>query len=74
MLSVSTSAYLLYSSSLLFINENLTHATYIFIDIFSCKILNFHIKNVIFAFFAQNIDYGYKLEPPCRGSSNYVLD
>ena len=35
------------------------------------KIENFHLKNFdIFLIFAQNIDCGYTLEPPRRGSSN----
>ena len=33
-------------------------------DIFRCKNMTF------FLIFAQNIDYGYKLEPPQRGGSN----
>ena len=38
---------------------------------FSCKIRKFHWKNVdIFNVSAQNIDLGYTLEPPQRGSSN----
>ena len=38
---------------------------------FSCKNENFQQKNVdIFLSFAQNIDCGYTLEPPCRGGSN----
>ena len=32
---------------------------------------NFHQKKLdIFLIFAQNIDCGYTLEPPCRGGSN----
>ena len=27
-------------------------------------------KNDIFNIFARNIDWGYTLEPPCRGGSN----
>ena len=34
------------------------------------KIENFNGKNDIFNIFAQNIDFGYPLEPPPRGSSN----
>ena len=35
------------------------------------KTENFQIKNsYIFHVFAQNIDCGYSLEPPCRGGSN----
>ena len=35
------------------------------------KIENFQLKNFdIFLIFAQNIDCGYTLEPPWRGSSN----
>ena len=35
------------------------------------KFENFQYKNVdIFLIFAQNIDCGYKLEPPRRGGSN----
>ena len=35
------------------------------------KIENFQLKKVdIFLIFAQNIDCGYKLEPPRRGGSN----
>ena len=35
------------------------------------KIENFQIKNPdIFYISAQNIDYGYSLEPPHQGSSN----
>ena len=34
------------------------------------KIENFTGKIVIFNIFAQNIDYGYTLEPSCRGGSN----
>ena len=38
---------------------------------FSSKIENFHQKKFdIFLIFAQNIDCGYKLEPPRRGGSN----
>ena len=42
------------------------------IEIFSAlKIENFtRKKNDIFLIFAQNIDYGYMLELPLRGSSN----
>ena len=41
-------------------------------EIFSpVKIENFvRKKNDIFLVFAQNIDCGYTLEPPCRGGSN----
>ena len=36
-----------------------------------CKNDNFQLKNlVIFLIFAQNIDFGYTLEPPQRGGSN----
>ena len=36
----------------------------------SFKIENFQLKHFdIFLIFAQNIDCGYTLEPPCRGSS-----
>ena len=28
------------------------------------------IGPLVFLFFAQNIDCGYRLEPPCQGSSN----
>ena len=35
------------------------------------KIEHFQLKNVdIFLIFAQNIDFGYTLEPPRRGGSN----
>ena len=34
------------------------------------KTENFQIKNSIFLISAQNIDYGYSLEPPQRGGSN----
>ena len=35
------------------------------------KIGNFQLKNFdIFLIFAQNIDFGYTLEPPRRGGSN----
>ena len=35
------------------------------------KIENFQLKNFdIFLIFAQNIDCGYTLEPPCQGGSN----
>ena len=38
---------------------------------FRCKNENFHWKNFdFFLNFAENIDYGYKLEPPQRGGSN----
>ena len=40
---------------------------------FSVKIKIFHKKNRYFSllfFFAENIDCGYMLEPPRRGSSN----
>ena len=38
---------------------------------FKCKNENFHWKNFdIFLIFAQNMDCGYMLEPPRRGSSN----
>ena len=38
---------------------------------FGCKNENFHWKNFdIFFIFAQNIDFGYMLEPPRRGGSN----
>ena len=37
----------------------------------SCKNENFQKKMFdIFLIFAQNIDYGYTLEPPRRGGSN----
>ena len=36
---------------------------------FWLKNLNFHFKKMLF-FFAQRIDRGYTLEPPCRGGSN----
>ena len=37
----------------------------------SFKIENFQPKKFdIFLIFAQNIDCGYTLEPPCRGGSN----
>ena len=39
--------------------------------VFGSKNENFHWKNFdIFLIFAQNIDYGYTLEPPRRGDSN----
>ena len=34
------------------------------------KTENFQIKTDIFHISAQNIDYGYSLEPPRRGGSN----
>ena len=42
-----------------------------YIEILSPKTENFQIKNSdIFHISAQNIDYGYLLEPPRRGGSN----
>ena len=39
--------------------------------LFGCKNENFQGTNFdIFLIFAQNIDYGYTLEPPRRGGSN----
>ena len=39
--------------------------------IFGCKNENFHWKKIdIILIFAQNIDFGYTLEPPLRGGSN----
>ena len=32
--------------------------------------MKIYMKNNIFNIFAQNIDCGYMLEPPCRGGSN----
>ena len=50
--------------------ENLFFTKYT--EIFSCK--NYKISMNKFSFFflifAQNIDCGYTLEPPCRGGSN----
>ena len=41
------------------------------IENFTTKKENFQIKNSdIFHITAQNIDYGYSLEPPRRGGSN----
>ena len=40
-------------------------------NLFSIKNQKFHWKSFeIFIMFAQNIDCGYMLEPPCGGSSN----
>ena len=45
------------------------HAIYIIV--FGCKNLNFQWENFdIFNVLAQNIDCGYTLEPPRRGSAN----
>ena len=42
-----------------------------YIEILPPKTENFQIKNAdIFHISAQNIDYGYSLEPPWRGGSN----
>ena len=42
-------------------------------NVFGCNNENFHWKNFdIFLMFAQNIDCGYTLEPPCRGG--YTLE
>ena len=47
------------------------HAHIIYSNFFSSKIENFQWKKFdIFLIFAQNIDCGYMLEPPCRGGSN----
>ena len=47
------------------------HAYSNILKILQSKTENFHIKNSdIFHIPAQNIDYGYSLEPPPRGSSN----
>ena len=44
---------------------------YKYIENFTSKNWKFSDKNSdIFHFFAQNIDCGYLLEPPCRGDSN----
>ena len=36
----------------------------------SCKYENFSLEFFFLLNFAQNIDCGYTLEPPCRGGSN----
>ena len=47
------------------------HAHAIYRKFFGCKNEKFHWKNFdIFLIFAQNIDCGYRLEPPRRGGSN----
>ena len=47
------------------------HAYSNILKILQSKMENFHIKNSdIFHIPAQNIDYGYSLEPPPRGGSN----
>ena len=47
------------------------HAHIIYSNFFRSKIDNFQKKIFdIFLIFAQNIDYGYTLEPPRRGGSN----
>ena len=49
--------------------QKLAHAIYR--DSLAVKIeTKIHQKNIdVFNILAQNIDYGYMLEPPCRGSS-----
>ena len=43
-------------------------------DFLALKIEKFQQKIFdIFLIFAQNIDFGYTLEPPCRGGSNEYL-
>ena len=40
-------------------------------DFLALKIENFQLKIFdVFLIFAQNIDCGYTLEPPCQGGSN----
>ena len=54
-------------------NKELITKTRLFkyIENFTTKIWNLQIKNSdIFHVSAQNIDYGYSLEPPRRGGSN----
>ena len=53
-------------------NTSLRKRAYLNIQkISSSKTENFQIKNSdIFLISAQNIDYGYSLEPPRRGGSN----
>ena len=47
------------------------HVHVIYRNFFGFKNENFHRKKIdIFLIFAQNIDCGYKLEPPRRGGSN----
>ena len=47
------------------------HAYSKILKILPPKNKNFHIKNSdIFHISAQNMDYGYSLEPPQRGGSN----
>ena len=42
------------------------HAHAIYSDFHGCKNVNFQMKKniIFFLFFAQNIDCGYRLEPP----------
>ena len=48
------------------------HVHVIYSNISAYKSGNFGLKIVIFfLFFAQNIDYGYTLEPPRGGSNEY---
>ena len=49
--------------------RKLAHAIYR--DFLALKFENFQLKNsYTFLIFAQNIDCGYRLEPPRRGGSN----
>ena len=56
--------------------RNLTHAIYR--DFFSNKKKNVDFIGIFFytfLIFAQNIDYGYTLEPPCQGVPTiYVVE
>ena len=55
-------------------NQNKTkqtkHAHAIYSNFHGCKNDNLHMKKNVFLIFAQNIDCGYKLEPPQGGGSN----
>ena len=58
--------------NLLFFTPPITKLAYVINrDCLSLKNENFQQKKIdIFLIFAQNIDCGYKLEPPRRGGSN----